>query len=37
MADDLTFVRIGKNLIGLSGLKEIFEDLASRAWLKTLD
>jgi Thioredoxin domain len=32
MADDLTFVRIGKNLIGLSGLKEIFQELASRAF-----
>lgn len=32
MADDLTFVRIGKNLIGLSGLPEIFLELASRAF-----
>jgi hypothetical protein len=32
MADDITFVRIGKNLIGLRGLPEIFEDLASRSW-----
>ena len=32
MADDLTFVRIGKNLIGLSGLTEIFQELASRSW-----
>lgn len=32
MADDLTFVRIGKNLIGLSGLTEIFQELASRAF-----
>jgi hypothetical protein len=32
MADELTFVRIGKNLIGLSGLTEIFQDLASRSW-----
>jgi hypothetical protein len=32
MADDITFVRIGKNLIGLRGLKEIFEELASRSW-----
>lgn len=32
MADDLTFVRIGKNLIGLSGLAEIFPELASRAF-----
>jgi hypothetical protein len=32
MADDLTFVRIGKNLIGLSGLTDIFEELASRAF-----
>jgi len=32
MAGDITFVRIGKNLVGLSGLTEIFEDLASRSW-----
>jgi hypothetical protein len=32
MADDLTFVRIGKNLIGLSGLAEIFPELASRSF-----
>ena len=32
MADDLTFVRIGKNLVGLSGLTEIFQELASRSW-----
>jgi hypothetical protein len=32
MAEDLTFVRIGKNLIGLSGLTEIFPELASRAF-----
>jgi len=32
MSDDITFVRIGKNLIGLKGLKEIFEELASRSW-----
>jgi hypothetical protein len=32
MADDLTFVRIGKNLIGLSGLTEIFQELASRVF-----
>jgi hypothetical protein len=32
MADDLTFVRIGKNLIGLRGLTEIFQALASRSW-----
>jgi hypothetical protein len=32
MADDLTFVRIGKNLIGLSGLTEIFPELASRSF-----
>jgi hypothetical protein len=31
MTDDITFVRIGKNLIGLRGLKEIFEKLASRS------
>jgi hypothetical protein len=30
MADDITQVRIGKNLIGLKGLPEIFQDLASR-------
>jgi Thioredoxin domain len=32
MADDLTQVRIGTNLIGLRGLQEIFQDLASRSW-----
>jgi hypothetical protein len=32
MADDLTQVRIGKNLIGLRGLTEIFQELASRSW-----
>ena len=32
MSDDFTFVRIGKNLVGLNGLKEIFEDLAPRSW-----
>jgi hypothetical protein len=32
VADDLIFVRIGKNLIGLSGLAEIFQELASRAF-----
>jgi hypothetical protein len=32
MADDITQVRIGKNLIGLRGLTEIFEELASRSW-----
>jgi hypothetical protein len=32
MTDDITFVRIGKNLIGLRGLTEIFEELASRSW-----
>ncbi len=32
MADDLTFVRIGKNLIGLSGLTDIFQELASRVF-----
>ena len=32
MADDLTFVRIGENLIGLSGLREIFQELASRSF-----
>ena len=32
MADDITSVRIGKNLVGLNGLKEIFEDLAPRSW-----
>jgi hypothetical protein len=32
MADDLTFVRIGKNLIGLRGLTEIFQELAPRSW-----
>jgi hypothetical protein len=32
MADDIIQVRIGKNLIGLKGLTEIFEDLAPRSW-----
>ena len=32
MPDDITFVRIGKNLIGLKGLKEIYGELASRSW-----
>jgi hypothetical protein len=32
MADDITQVRIGKNLVGLRGLTEIFEELASRSW-----
>jgi hypothetical protein len=32
MADELTFVRIGKNRIGLSGLTEIFQELAPRSW-----
>jgi len=32
MADDITFVRIGKNLIGLRGLTEIFQEVASRSW-----
>ena len=32
MADDITQVRIGKNLIGLRGLPEIFEEMASRSW-----
>ena len=32
MADDITFVRIGKNLIGLPGLTEIFQELASGSW-----
>ena len=32
MTDDLTFVRIGKNLVGLSGLMDIFQELASRAF-----
>jgi hypothetical protein len=32
MADDITFVRIGRNLIGLKGLAEIFQELASRSW-----
>ena len=32
MADDITQVHIGKNLIGLRGLTEIFEELASRSW-----
>jgi hypothetical protein len=30
MADDITQVRIGKSLIGLKGLPEIFEELSSR-------
>jgi len=32
MRDDITQVRIGKNLIGLKGLTEIFQELASRSW-----
>jgi hypothetical protein len=32
MADDLIQVRIGKNLIGLRGLTEIFAELSSRSW-----
>ena len=32
MADDITQVRIGKNLIGLKGLTEIFDELSSRSW-----
>jgi hypothetical protein len=32
MADDLTFVRIGKNLIGLPGLMAIFQELASQVF-----
>jgi hypothetical protein len=32
MADDITQVRIGKNLIGLRGLAEIFQELSSRSW-----
>jgi hypothetical protein len=32
MVDDITQVRIGKNLIGLRGLTEIFQELASRSW-----
>jgi hypothetical protein len=32
MAGDIIQVRIGKNLIGLSGLLEIFQELASRSW-----
>lgn len=35
MPDDITFVRIGKNLIGLKGLKEIFGELAPRSWEST--
>ena len=32
MADDITQIRIGKNLIGLRGLPEIFQELSSRSW-----
>jgi hypothetical protein len=32
MADDITQVRIGKNLVGLRGLPEIFQELSSRSW-----
>jgi hypothetical protein len=32
MADDITQVRIGKNLIGLKGLPEIFQELSSGSW-----
>jgi hypothetical protein len=31
MAGDITFVRIGKNLIGLKGLPEIFQELTDSA------
>ncbi|MFA5112288.1 MAG: thioredoxin family protein [Desulfobaccales bacterium] len=32
MADDITQVRIGKNLIGLRGIPEIFQEVAAREW-----
>jgi hypothetical protein len=32
MPDDILQVRIGKNLVGLRGLPEIFQELASRSW-----
>ncbi|MCK9375338.1 MAG: thioredoxin family protein [Syntrophobacterales bacterium] len=32
MPDDITQVRVGKNLIGLRGIPEIFQDLAARDW-----
>jgi hypothetical protein len=32
MTDDIIQVRIGKNLVGLRGLPEIFEAISSRAW-----
>jgi hypothetical protein len=32
MADDILQVRIGKSLIGLRGLPEIFQELSSRSW-----
>jgi len=32
MAEDITRIRIGKNLIGLKGLPEIFQELSSRSW-----
>lgn len=32
MADSLTQVRIGKSLIGLRGLPEVFQEVAAQAW-----
>ena len=32
MTDDIIQVRVGKNLIGLRGLPEIFQEVASQAW-----
>jgi hypothetical protein len=32
MADDVIQVRIGKNLVGLRGLSEVFKELSSRSW-----
>jgi hypothetical protein len=35
MTDDITQVRIGKNLVGLRGLPEVFKELSSRSWEST--
>jgi hypothetical protein len=32
MPDDITQVRVGKNLIGLRGIPEIFQEMAARDW-----
>jgi hypothetical protein len=33
MTDKITQVRIGKNLIGIGGLEEIFQGVAARVWI----